>query len=183
MYWGDPETKTGWLNTYPIDQRLMATTGPFDLEVGKPKTVLGALIAARGNSPENSVTLAKEYLNEILESYNNNFEDIPVGVANEKNIPLQFSLSQNYPNPFNPSTIIEYAIPNVETLHAKSQMQNVTLKVFDILGREVAELVNEQKSAGRYKVNFNASNLASGVYMYQLKSGNHVSSKKMLLIK
>jgi len=183
MYWGDPETQTGWLNTVTLDQRLMATTGPFDLEAGKPKTVLGALIVARGNSPVNSVTLAKEYLTEVLESYTNNFEDIPVGVEKENNIPLQFSLSQNYPNPFNPTTNIEYSIPNVETLRATSQMQNVTLKVYDILGREVAVLVNEQQSAGKYRVNFNASNLASGVYMYQLKSGNHVSSKKMLLLK
>ena len=174
MYWGDPETKTGWLNTFPLDQRLMATTGPFDLEVGKPKTVLGALIVARGNSPLNSVTLAKEYLNEILESYNNNFEDIPVGVANENNIPLQFSLSQNYPNPFNPTTSIEYSVPSNEY---------VSLKVFDILGREVAALVNERQSAGRYKINFNASSLSSGIYLYQLKSGNHVLSMKMMLVK
>ncbi|MBZ0183713.1 MAG: T9SS type A sorting domain-containing protein [Melioribacteraceae bacterium] len=101
----------------------------------------------------------------------------------EEIIPSQFSLSQNYPNPFNPSTIIEYSIPNVETSLATSQMQNVTLKVYDILGREVAVLVNEQQSAGKYRVNFNASNLSSGIYLYQLKSGNHVSSKKMLLIK
>ena len=98
-------------------------------------------------------------------------------------LPQNFLLSQNYPNPFNPTTSIEYSIPNVETLRATSQMQNVSLKVFDILGREVAELVNEQKSAGRYKVNFNACNLSSGIYLYQLKSGNHVSSMKMLLIK
>ena len=97
-----------------------------------------------------------------------------VSVKNEINIPNQFYLSQNYPNPFNPTTIIEYSIPNNEY---------VTLKVFDILGREIATLVNEQKSAGSYKVNFNAENLPSGVYIYKLSSGNYTTSRKMLMIK
>ncbi|MAT59711.1 MAG: peptidase S8 [Ignavibacteriae bacterium] len=184
MYWGDPETQTGWLNTVPVDQRLMISTGPFDLEVGKPKTVLGALIVARGTTSANSVTLAKHYWNEIKYSYDNNFADIPVSVKRENNnLPMEFSLSQNYPNPFNPTTSIEYTIPNVETLRATSQMQNVSLKVFDILGREVKVLVNEQQSAGKYRVNFNASDLSSGVYIYQLKSGSNISAKKMMLIK
>jgi len=184
MYWGDPETQTGWLNTVPVDQRIMISTGPFDLEVGKPKTVLGALIVARGTTSANSVTLAKQYWNEIKYSYDNNFADIPVSVKRENNnLPMEFSLSQNYPNPFNPTTSIEYTIPNVETLRAASKMQNVSLKVFDILGREVKVLVNEQQSAGKYRVNFNAIDLSSGVYIYQLKSGSNISAKKMMLIK
>jgi len=101
----------------------------------------------------------------------------------ELGTPNEFRLSQNYPNPFNPSTTIEYTIPNVETLRATSQMQNVTLKVFDILGREVAELVNEQKPAGRYRVNFNGAALSSGVYIYQLSAGTQLISRKMMLIK
>ncbi|MBZ0181990.1 MAG: T9SS type A sorting domain-containing protein [Melioribacteraceae bacterium] len=101
----------------------------------------------------------------------------------ELGTPNEFRLSQNYPNPFNPSTTIEYTIPNVETLRATSQMQNVTLKVFDILGREVAELVNEQKPAGRYRVNFNGAALPSGVYIYQLSTGSQLISRKMMLIK
>ena len=101
----------------------------------------------------------------------------------ELGTPNEFRLSQNYPNPFNPSTTIEYTIPNVETLRATSQMQNVTLKVFDILGREVAELVNEQKPAGRYRVNFNGAALSSGVYIYQLSTGSQLISRKMMLIK
>lgn len=97
------------------------------------------------------------------------------GDVDEKKINLDdFYLSQNYPNPFNPTTIIEYSIPNNE---------HVILKVFDILGREVATLVNEQKSAGTYKVNFNAENLPSGVYIYKLSSGNYTTSRKMLMIK
>jgi hypothetical protein len=85
-----------------------------------------------------------------------------------------YDLSQNYPNPFNPATTIKYQIP-------KAGM--VTLKVYDILGNEVESLVNEFKNEGRYNVNFDASKLASGVYIYQIKSSDYMSSKKMVLIK
>ncbi|NOX64767.1 MAG: T9SS type A sorting domain-containing protein, partial [Chlorobi bacterium] len=99
-----------------------------------------------------------------------------------KNIPSDFALSQNYPNPFNPSTKIKYSIPNVEMRHASS-LRNVSLKIYDILGREVATLVNEQQSPGNYEVIFNATNLPSGTYFYQLNAGTFVQTKKMLLIK
>ncbi|HSW55229.1 MAG TPA: T9SS type A sorting domain-containing protein, partial [Ignavibacteriaceae bacterium] len=89
-------------------------------------------------------------------------------------LPVAYSLEQNYPNPFNPSTTIRYQIP-------KEGM--VTLKVYDILGAEVATLVNEEKIAGRYEVNFNASSLASGVYIYRLNVNDYVSVKKMVLLK
>ena len=98
------------------------------------------------------------------------------GVENDKNIiPQKFSLEQNYPNPFNPTTIIRYGIPAAE---------RVTLKVFNILGKEMATLVNsELKVAGAYQVEFNASRLPSGVYFYRLEAGKNVSSKKLILIK
>jgi hypothetical protein len=90
------------------------------------------------------------------------------------NIPTEFSLSQNYPNPFNPTTEIQYSIP-------KSGF--VTLKVYNVLGQEVMTLVNQQQTAGSYKVNFSASNLASGIYMYSVESGNVLLTKKMVLLK
>jgi hypothetical protein len=89
-------------------------------------------------------------------------------------IPLSYELSQNYPNPFNPNTIISYSLP---------KPGNVTLKVYDILGKEVASLVNEYKSEGNYNVNFNASRFASGVYIYQLRANDIILSKKMVLTK
>ena len=89
-------------------------------------------------------------------------------------LPTEYALEQNFPNPFNPSTTIKYQLP-------KDGL--VTLKIYDILGREVATLVNEEKIAGKYQVNFNASSLASGVYIYKLQAGDFVSSKKMLLLK
>jgi hypothetical protein len=89
-------------------------------------------------------------------------------------VPLTYALFQNYPNPFNPHTTIQYQIPKPGI---------VTLKVYDILGKEVATLVNENILEGTYEVNFNASRFASGVYIYQLRAGNFIASKKMLLIK
>jgi hypothetical protein len=104
--------------------------------------------------------------------FNGNFEysDIIEVVVT----PSEFSLSQNYPNPFNPATTIAYNIP-VRSF--------VTLKVYDVLGNEVSAIVNEQKSAGKYEINFDASNLQSGVYFYELRAGSFVESRKMLLIK
>ena len=106
---------------------------------------------------------------------------IPIitNIENKQNsLPTKFSLDQNYPNPFNPSTSIQYAI---------SSRQLVTLKVYDILGSEVANLVNEELNAGSYKVEFNSASsikdLASGIYFYQLKAGSFVVTKKMVLIK
>ncbi|MFH1197606.1 MAG: T9SS type A sorting domain-containing protein [bacterium] len=97
-------------------------------------------------------------------------------------LPERFYLSQNYPNPFNPTTTIKYYIPTVETGYIPS-LQHVSLEIFDVLGREVAVLVNVEQKSGLYQVEFDGSNLASGVYYYQLRSGNFISTKKMLLIK
>lgn len=89
-------------------------------------------------------------------------------------IPKDFSLQQNYPNPFNPSTKINFSIPNDE---------RVSLKVFDILGSEIATLVEKNLRAGSYEFNFDASNLSSGIYFYKIKAGNFEQVKKMNLLK
>jgi hypothetical protein len=83
-------------------------------------------------------------------------------------------LSQNYPNPFNPSTIINYQLPNTS---------DVKLIVYDLLGQEVRTLVNEKQNAGSYQVQFDGSNLASGVYFYKLSATEFTETKKMILIK
>ena len=98
-----------------------------------------------------------------------------VTVENETpTIPQEFNVSQNYPNPFNPSTTINYAVKEVGL---------VKIKVYDILGSEVAELVNQSKEVGYHSVEFNASNLPSGVYIYTLKVNGYSASQKMLLLK
>jgi hypothetical protein len=88
--------------------------------------------------------------------------------------PKEYQLNQNYPNPFNPSTVIEFAIPTAG---------NVSLKIYDVLGREVATLLNERRNAGVHRINFNASNLSSGTYFYRLQSGGFTQTKKMILVK
>jgi hypothetical protein len=88
--------------------------------------------------------------------------------------PVEFALEQNYPNPFNPATTINYSIP---------EAGNVEMKVYDILGNEVANLVNEAKAPGNYSAMFDASSLASGIYIYTLRANNFVQTKKMILIK
>jgi hypothetical protein len=89
-------------------------------------------------------------------------------------LPTEFSLSQNYPNPFNPSTSIEYTVVSSEY---------VSLKVYDVLGNEVVTLVNEKKEAGKYRVNFNASSLSSGVYFYKIQAGSFNQVRKMMLLR
>ncbi len=103
-----------------------------------------------------------------------------VGVKEEK-LSNGFSLSQNYPNPFNPTTTIKYSIPADKTLHTTPQ--KIQIKVYDILGKEITTLVNENKLPGKYEVNFNATNLASGIYYYTLSGNNFSKTKKMMLLK
>jgi len=96
--------------------------------------------------------------------------------------PKEYSLAQNYPNPFNPSTTISYDIPDVGAQSAVSQ-RNVALKVYDMLGREVATLVNESKGPGRHAVLFDASRLPSGVYIYRLQAGSFTATRRLVLLK
>jgi aryl-phospho-beta-D-glucosidase BglC (GH1 family) len=113
----------------------------------------------------------------FIGNYNFSYMDfvlLATSVEENNNIPLNFELQQNFPNPFNPRTKISYSIKE-EGL--------VTLKVYDVLGKEIATLINENKPAGLYEAEFDASQLPSGMYIYKLQAGNFVSSKKMLLLK
>jgi hypothetical protein len=89
-------------------------------------------------------------------------------------LPKQFALEQNYPNPFNPTTLISYQLPVAST---------VSLKIYDVLGKEVATLVNGRQEAGAYNIPFHATALSSGIYFYRLQAGNFVATKKMMLVK
>jgi predicted GH43/DUF377 family glycosyl hydrolase len=100
---------------------------------------------------------------------------VPVGIAERGvEVPHDFTLTQNYPNPFNPSTTIRYSLPS---------SANVKLAVYDLLGREIATLVNEEQSAGWKEVEWNAGGVSSGIYFYKLQAGNFVETKKMLIVK
>jgi hypothetical protein len=117
-------------------------------------------------------------------------DTIAVGVREEDDLPQRFALHQNYPNPFNPTTTIGYNIGGVVALSGANfsgvegrASTNVRLAIYDLLGREVATLVNEVKAPGRYEVTWDASGLASGVYLYRLTAGSFVDVKKLLLLK
>jgi hypothetical protein len=101
----------------------------------------------------------------------------------EQKLPNGFDLKQNYPNPFNPVTTIEYSIPSNLISTAGNEALRVQLYVYDILGNKVATLVNEEQAAGNYKIVFNGSNLASGLYLYKITAGSFTSSKKLMLMK
>lgn len=140
----------------------------------------------------NYLTTSVSFLNEntgwvvgwggmILKTTNGGTSFISV---NNQNIPDKYSLSQNYPNPFNPTTNIRYTIPS----NVKGEMSDVKLVVFDILGKEIATLVNEKQDAGTYEATFDArhggsSRLTSGIYFYRLTAGDFSETKKMLMIK
>lgn len=102
------------------------------------------------------------------------FENSSISLTSGNQIPKEYSLSQNYPNPFNPTTKINFAL---------TKQGFVTLKIYDITGREIKTLVNEVKQAGYYSVDFNGSPLSSGVYFYRIQSGDFVQTKRMLMIK
>jgi hypothetical protein len=128
-----------------------------------------------------------EYSNSPDSGYYQCVWDETTHIEDENNSSINFSLSQNYPNPFNPVTKIKFTVPNVETRHALS----VQLKVYDLLGREVVKLVNEEKPAGEYEIEFDGTGLPSGIYFYQIRAGDpsadsgqsFVETKKMALLR
>ncbi len=109
------------------------------------------------------------------------FRGTMVEVKNQEQLPASASLLQNYPNPFNPSTRIKYTVGGTRGLGLGSS--NTRLVVYDVLGREVAVLVNERQLPGRYEVTFDASGLASGVYFYRLQAEDFVQTRKLLLVR
>jgi hypothetical protein len=107
---------------------------------------------------------------------------IPTDIEINSDLPTKFALQQNYPNPFNPTTSIKYSLPAVGTGHAPS-VQTVKLVVYDVLGKEVATLVNKHQRPGSYTVNFDASGLSSGIYFYKLSAGKFIKTRKMVLLR
>jgi serine protease len=161
---GDTYASTG-----PSDISLLVSSGPFVLE---PNDMLEVDIAIAAG--ENLTELTKN----ILQA-KNKYLDLPTDVIDNDLIISSYELKQNYPNPFNPNTTIKYSVPAAE----EGYIPSLQLMVYDILGQEVATLVNQQQNPGNYEINFDASNLPSGVYFYQLKTNSYTSIKKMILLK
>ena len=149
-------------NTYSVD--------PHDASIGftilKDSTFIGSLTG----------TVVYTHSNYKIEPRtNSDFKDIVMGIRRVSSpLPVKFTLEQNYPNPFNPTTTLRYSIPRASM---------VTMKIYNVLGQEVATLVSQRQSAGTYTVTFEASRFASGVYFYRLTAGSYSSVKKMMLLK
>ncbi len=155
----------------PEDISFVAGAGNFTILPDSTLTVAFALAAANSMTAlRNAVSNAKAKYNQIL-----------ITAVKEKTIvPDKFNLSQNYPNPFNPTTTIEYSLP---ASFEAAGVKRIQLKIYDLLGREVATLVNKNYKPGNYRVGFNASNLTSGIYFYRLTAGKFSITKKMLLLR
>ncbi len=156
------------------DNAFVLSTGTINLQVGETfedtiiftpteeKNYEGKIIFY-SNSPFSPDTI-----------YVNGVGRMPVDVNDENNLPKEYSLSQNYPNPFNPTTKIKYTIPKTNF---------VKIKIYDVLGNEITTLVNEEKSAGNYEIEFSGKGLSSGIYFYKIEAGEFISFKKMILLK
>jgi hypothetical protein len=191
---GDPVTDVGWICTRNLDMRGAATAGPFTLIKNQEIEVLIGYEIDRSTTPLGGITAVRVISDPVQTFYENNFGYPILSVEDEIPIASDFKLEQNYPNPFNPSTKIKFIVPSVGTRDRVS----VQMKVYDIIGGEVATLVNEELSPGEYEVEFNTSKLVSGIYFYQLKiegpeasltagqtgSGQGIiQTKKMMLLK
>ncbi|HWQ82136.1 MAG TPA: T9SS type A sorting domain-containing protein [Ignavibacteria bacterium] len=206
VYTGEPEANTGWteygyngnqnmgmvkncnggdtLTTFPCppgDRRYCIGTGAGNLVVnpGDTQKIIICQLVARGTNNLNSVTKLKQLSDVAWSLYYNNFV---IGIQNISNeLPSSFALFQNYPNPFNPVTTIRFDV--AENGKWKSVNETVTLKVYDVLGKEIAVLVNERLKPGAFEVKWNASGFGSGIYFYRLSAGDFNETKKMIILK
>jgi len=176
---GDPVNGVGWYEGLgwpdgpsPGDRRQLMSFGEITLAPGDSQEVVLAIVIKRGNSNYNSVKKIKETSEQLKLDWQN---QAPSAIAEDNSsIITDYDLKQNYPNPFNPRTNISFSLP---------RNGYTTLKVYDLSGREVATLVDGYRYKGDFYEIFDGSNLASGVYVYKLQSGEYSSFKKMLLIK
>ena len=152
---------------------MYLNSGSITMAPGDTQEVVIAIIAAQGSNNLQSVTELKKTAKNVQYFYDNYIPEL-VNINYEPPLPESYYLSQNYPNPFNPTTIINYELPISGF---------VSLKVFDILGREIAVLVNEERSPGIYQVELSSENLSSGIYFYTLNSGAFSKTRKMTVIK
>jgi hypothetical protein len=171
---GDPISNVGWIFNFDFDVQGVVSTGPLRLTKNQEVEILIGYEIDRSTTPLEGITAVRNVSDITQEFYLNNFGYPMVSVEGEYSMPVNFSLHQNYPNPFNPGTVISYQLP---------VNSDVLLKIFDVLGSEIATLVDEYKPAGKYEVEFDASRLASGIYFYKLQAGDYTSVKKMILIK
>ena len=179
MLSGDPVTGTGdvdGIRDGPGHRRMWLMNGPFNMKLGDTAEVVIALVAGMGSDHLSSITALRhntegaiQYFNYFAEAMTQGTLEITSPSRPDQSItPENYVLYQNYPNPFNSYTTIRYELP--EPAH-------VTLTIYDVLGREITKLVNEQKAAGEYSVKFNAEGLSSGIYLYRITFDNEYNKQ------
>lgn len=190
LFWfsGNPFKQEGWINTKPLDYRQHVNTELFELIKDEPQDIIISITVGHGYNYISELAVTRELVRIVFDEYNSNFAsafNLDELLNNPAELTYNFVLEQNYPNPFNPVTTIRYSVPGKKYLNqlSSSDIVNTSLVVYDILGREVTTLVNEPKIAGTYEIAFDASMLASGVYLYRLTSGSFGQTKKMMVIK
>ena len=174
-YSGNAVYRIDWYDSTSGDKRQLLNCGPFSMTSGSEQFLVTAAIGQRGSNNNQSVAQIIDLSDNAKNFYNNSFGGTPIGlipVSNE--VPNQFKLEQNYPNPFNPTTKIKFAIP---------EAGNVTLKIFDVNGKEIVTLVNQHLLAGIYETDWQGINYASGVYFYSISAGKYTETRKMILMK
>jgi hypothetical protein len=167
---GDPVAGTGWLDLNPSDRRMMMSSGPFDME---PVSSHGdSIVIGHGTDRLNSITVMRSNDIAAQEFFDGNFLNIEPTI--NPRAPLEYALYQNYPNPFNSSTLLRFDI---------KQPGRITLTVYDVLGRTIAVLAEDNLPIGSYSIPWNAVDLPSGIYFCQLICDNFHYVKKMVLLK
>lgn len=164
-----------------LDARFISQNLVEDISTAKVIDITSAVYPIKIRAEKNSLVIKDAVTGKVLGSIEDGKELVitdqaisKITVNGGESIPTEFSLNQNYPNPFNPSTKISYSLP---------EASDVTLKIFNSLGEEVATLVNQKQEVGRYELNFNSTGLASGMYLYKIQAGSFTQTKKMILMK
>lgn len=174
---GNACERTGWFDSIPQDKRGMFNTGPVTMNSGDTQiVVLSYMITRDGGNNFQNVCSIQSLSDSALKYYYNDFRTcIPIGIEPiSSEIPQKYELFQNYPNPFNPMTKLKFQMP---------KFGFSKLVVFDVTGKEISILVNENLKPGIYEIDWNAENLPSGVYFYSLITNEFTQTKKMVVLK
>lgn len=173
-YSGNPLNSSGWfMINEPSDYRFYLNTGPITMAPADTQEVVIAIIAAQGTSNLQSIAELKKSAKTVQYFYDNYNPEL-TNASYTPPLPGYYHLSQNYPNPFNPKTKIDYELP-INGFTA--------LAIYDILGNRISTLVNKEQTAGSHSINFDATNLSSGIYFYTLTSNSYTKTRKMILMK
>ena len=182
-YNGNACSRTGWFDSTSTQSRYIQNSGPFTMQSGDTQiVVLSFMITRDGGNNFQNVCALQTLSDSALKYYYNDFRTcVPIGIEPISTvIPQKFELYQNYPNPFNPMTKLRFNIP---LSRGVSEGRGVLLKIYDVLGKEIAVLVNQDLKPGIYEIDWNAENIPSGVYFYSLITNEFTQTKKMVVLK